>query len=270
MKHVRSFEEFCQNYVATTYQRRAHLKTEVIQVAEITCYLDPTTELSKIQMMVGEHNLSQRTTLGRHNPLKVKKTVFYTGYLLNAAGSAALLNELEVPSMVAKESDVKLLANNVLITPRPASKTVLAKTGQFGKCVEFEVVSVGQWENRIWAALVKPVDENVRIYSDNNQPVIVLALKRGTKPIEANRIEASAWKDPPKESIRFFGTVGEKLLLRIEEDINEGEWESLFPKRRSSGNVNHNNNAHNTNATNPHSNSATHAIPSWGNGNSRW
>ncbi|KAF8541967.1 hypothetical protein BDD12DRAFT_651267, partial [Trichophaea hybrida] len=220
IKHVRSFEEFCQNYTQTTYNRLSHLNFEVIQVAEIARTLDPTVELSQIQKMVNEHNSAQRAVQGRggYSPLRIKKTVFCCGYLLSAAASASLLNTLEVPSMVAKENDVKLLANNVLITPKPASKTVLSKTGPFGTKVEFEVTGVAHWECRVWAALVKPVDETVKVYTDNPEPTIVLAVRRGTKPVEAQRIDPASWKRPPKAGITFSATVGERLLLRIEED----------------------------------------------------
>jgi len=261
MKHVRSFEEFCQNYTQTTYNRRAHLNFEVIQVAEVARTLDPIVELSQIQKMVNEHNSAQRTQgRGGYSPLRIKKTVFCSGYLLNAAASASLLNALEVPSMVAKENDVKLLANNVLISPKPASKSVLSKTGPFGTKVEFEVIGVAHWERRVWAALVKPVEESVKIYTDNPEPIIVLAVRRGTKPVEAQRIDPSSWKRPTKAGITFSATVGERLLLRIEEDNHEGEFAALFPKRRSSGNMNVNTTT-SSSATPPQ---ATMAIPSWG------
>jgi hypothetical protein len=278
IKHVRSFEEFCSNYIQATYNRRAHLKVEVIQVAEVARCLDPTVELTQIQTMVQEHNTVQRLTHGhRFSPLRIKKTVFYTGYLLNSATSAHVLNALEIPAMLAKDNDVKLLANNVMITPRPASKSVLAKTGPLGRKVEFEVVGVAHWENKVWAALVKPVDESVRIYTgmsparhpsssgttltilDNPEPIVVLAVRRGAKPIDAGRIDKSHWK-PPARPVRFSTVVGERLLLRIEEDNNEGEWESLFPRRRTSAI---------TTETPPSSAGLVRAIPSWG-GGGRW
>jgi hypothetical protein len=72
------------------------------------------------------------------------------------------------------------------------------------------------------------------IIPDNPDTMIVLAVRRNAKPVDAGRI--SAWMPPPKAQLRFSTIVGEKLLLRIEEEnSNEGEWESLFPnpsKRR--------------------------------------
>jgi len=116
---------------------------------------------------------------------------------------------------------VRLLANNVLITPRPATKSVLDKTGPLGRRVEFEIIKVGNLESRIWAALVKPTDPTIRMYSDNSQPLMILALRRGSRPVEAGRIDT--WGPPPKEGIKFNTVIGEKLLLRIEEENpNEG------------------------------------------------
>lgn len=139
-------------------------------MAETARSLDPTTELKHIQTMVDEHNEVQRSC-GVHGfkPLRIKKTVFYTGYLLSTATSIALLNSLDIPAMLAKENDIKLMANNVLITPRPASRSVLARAGDFGTKVEFEVVGVAHWEHKVWAALVKPVDDSIRIYTGNKK-----------------------------------------------------------------------------------------------------
>ncbi|KAI5776881.1 hypothetical protein EDC01DRAFT_680673 [Geopyxis carbonaria] len=229
VKHVRAFEDWLATYTATTAGRRAHLKADVIQVAEESRCLPPSVELREVQKMITDHNAAAR---GPH-ALRIKKTVFYTGYLLNSPTTAALLNALEIPRKVATEMDVKLLANNVLITPRPASRAVLAKTGALGRRVEFEVTGVGCWENRVWAAMVKPVDPSIRIYTDNPAPIIVLAVRRSAKPIDAGRIDK--WTPPPAQ-IRFWTVVGERLLLRVEEEAGhyEGEWESLFPNKRRS------------------------------------
>ena len=97
-------------------------------------------------------------------PLRIKKTVYYTGYLLKSQASADVINSLELAKHVVGEG-MRLLANSVVITPRPASSAVLKKTGPLGRKVEFEIVKVGQWENRVWAAEVKPVDPTVRIYT---------------------------------------------------------------------------------------------------------
>lgn len=248
-RHIRTFNKFCQNYTQATHSQRAPLDHELFQVTEVPRSLDPTVELSLVQRMVDEHNAFLRAQ-GRANcpPLRIKKTVFCTGYLLNAASTASLLNSLEVPAMIRKENGVKLLASNVLIAPRPASKSILSRTGPLGTKVEFEVVGVGNHENRVWAARVKPVDETVRIYTENPEPTVVLAVRRGCKAVEAQRINKSSWQHPPRP-ITFTATVGERLMLRIEEDSHEGEFAGLF---QSSGNMSANATSRCSNPTTPH------------------
>lgn len=103
----------------------------------------------------------------------------------------------------------------------------------------------------------------------------MLAVRRGSKPIDAGRIDKNHWKKPA-QTVRFNTVVGERLLLRIEEDNNEGEWESLFPRRKSSGNMGANPSAHHNNTSSvtdtlPGSAGAPSmmAIPSWGS-SGRW
>lgn len=84
--------------------------------------------------------------------------------------------------MVSKESDVKLMANSVLITPRPAPLSVLSRAGGLGAKLEFEVVGLGQLDEKVWAAkgvlstrgsrvtsinvlAVQPVDPSVKVYT---------------------------------------------------------------------------------------------------------
>lgn len=124
--------------------------------------------------MINEHNILRPVNTP---PLRIKKTVFYTGYLLPHKGTAYVLNALNIPQQVAQEPEVKLLGNSVLITPKPATKDVLKRTGNMGTPVEFEVDKVGSWEGRVWAAIVKPVDPKVRIYTgmcpERNQAIRV-------------------------------------------------------------------------------------------------
>lgn len=84
-----------------------------------------------------------------------------------------MLNKLGIPGKVAVAGngggdgvgEVKLLGNSVLITPKPATRTVLRKTGEMGTRVEFEVASTGCWEGKVWAACVRPVNPKIRIYT---------------------------------------------------------------------------------------------------------
>lgn len=149
--------------MASTHGRRAPLTTaSVVEVSEESRCLPPSIELAEVQTMINEHN---NLRPAHTPPLRIKKTVFYTGYLLPHKGTAYVLNALNIPQQVAQEPEVKLLGNSVLITPKPATKDVLKRTGDMGTKIEFEVDKVGNWEGRVWAAIVKPVDPKVRIYT---------------------------------------------------------------------------------------------------------
>lgn len=221
VKHVRAFENFAQS----AFPSRAHLKVDVIQVAKIFRFLDPMVELVQVQNLINEHN-----SLSPRPPLRIKKTVYYTGYLLTPTESAYVLNSISFPKTIANEQDVKVLASSVLITRKPATRPLLRKTGPIGRKIKFEIIGVGHWENKVWAALVKPVDPSIQIYSDYTQPVVVLACRRSTRPSEANKI--TNWVEPPMKDIEFSTIIGEKTLYRIEEEIpGQDGWESLFPKK---------------------------------------
>lgn len=58
---------------------------------------------------------------------------------------------------------------------------------------------------------------------ETDQPMIVLAIRgRDTRPMDAYKI--TNWQQlPGGQPLRITTVVGEKLLLRIEEDSPEGE-----------------------------------------------
>lgn len=151
--------------------------------------------------------------------------------MLSASDSSRLIDHLltpQLPQGIAESGDIKLMANNIMITPRPASKSILDKVGGFGKTMKWQVTGIALLENRLWAARVAPVSATEKFYSENPVPVIVLALRKGARPIDASKIQN--WQPvPPEKALIFDSVVGEKVLLRIEEeDASEGEWESLF------------------------------------------
>lgn len=229
------FEKFNKELLASSLQPRQPIVAEVIQVAEGLTYLDPVTETAEVQHMMNAHNLSLQnpsisSSKSRYTKLRIKRTFFYTGYILSATDSSRLIDHLLAPQLppgLAESGDIKFMANNVLITPRPPSKSILDKVGGFGKKMKWQITGTALWENKIWAARVAPVPETATYYSENPVPVIVLGLRKGARPIDASRIQN--WQPvPPEKALVFDSTVGEKVLLRIEEDSNEGEWESLF------------------------------------------
>jgi hypothetical protein len=150
--------------------------------------------------------------------------------LISETDSQRLLTLAQLPPNMP-ESEMKFHANNILITPRPCNNSILEKVGGMGSKVTWEVTGTAVFENRIWAAQVQPVPETQKIYTDNPVPIVVLALRKGAKPIDAGKIQN--WQPVPKEkAIKFDSIVGEKVILRIEdEDPQETEYESLFPNK---------------------------------------
>lgn len=215
---------------------RKPITAEVIQVAEGCTYLDPVTETAEVQRMINAHNLSLRSpglnaTRSPFGRLRIKRTVFYTGYLISSADSTRLISQLLspiLPAGLAESNDLKYMANSIIITPRPVPQSILDKVGGLGKKCSWQVTGTGSYEGRVWAARVAPVPSTEKYYTENPLPFIVLAVRKGARPIDAGKIQN--WHPtPPEKTLTFDTVVGEKVVLRVEEDNpNEGEWESQF------------------------------------------
>lgn len=234
INHVKNFRIFFTEY--NTRQNgvggvptRGPITAEVVQVADSTMQLDPVQETAEVQRIINDHNAA--ITKGRIGKrLMIKKTVFYTGYLINSTDTQKLLTLVQLPSNMP-DTEMKFLANNVLITPRPCPNSILEKVGGMGSKTTWEVTGTAVFENKIWAAQVRPVPETKKYYTENPIPIVVLALRKGARPIDAGKIQN--WQPvPPEKQFVFESTVGEKVLLRIEEeDPQENEYESLFPNK---------------------------------------
>ncbi|MCJ1471660.1 hypothetical protein MMC13_000300 [Lambiella insularis] len=236
--HVKGFREFFEkvNRALISYSNpsvRKPTTAEVIQVAEMTTTLDPVSETAEVQRMINSHNASLRpndtnsNNSSSQNRLQLKRTVFFTGYLISPADTSNLLSLVSLPQAMS-DSDLKFLANNILITPRPAPHSILEKVGGFGAKQIWQVTGTAVYENKIWAARVTPIPPSATYYTDNPHPIIVLACRKGVKPIDASRIQN--WQPIPNEKqFVFETTVGEKVQLRIEHEVaGENEYESLF------------------------------------------
>jgi uncharacterized membrane protein YgcG len=234
VKHTKAFRDFFQEYNRRQNgmggtPTRGPITAEVVQVADASTLLDPVQEAAEVQRMINDHNLAiSKGQRGR--PLQIKKTVFYTGYLISNTDTQKLLTLAQLPPNMP-DTELKFLANNILITPRPCQQSILDKVGGMGSKTTWEVTGTGVYENSIWAASVRPVPENKKYYTENPVPIVVLALRKGARPIDAGKIQN--WQPVPLEKQYVFGsTVGEKVLLRIEEeDPEEGQYESLFPSK---------------------------------------
>lgn len=233
-KHVKGFRDFGGDYNKKQRGPQATRKPiafEVIQVADLSTHLDPVVEISEIQKMVFDHNKAVANKTGfRGEKLEIKKTVFFTGYMIDPADTKRLLTLASItPSL--PETDLKYHANNIMICPRPAPPSILEKVGGMHAKMKWKVTGVACLDKSIWAACLKPVPEGARFHTDNPSPLVVLAVKKGAKPIDANKIKN--WQNvSPDKAFEFETTVGEKVLLRIEpEEPGENAYESLFPSK---------------------------------------
>ncbi|KAI9690073.1 MAG: hypothetical protein M1820_010037, partial [Bogoriella megaspora] len=235
-KHVKAFKDFFQTLNQTLllpdnhFPRKA-INAEVIQVPEDSVTLDPVVEVTEIQRMINNHNITIREGKAPEftYPFQINRSVFYTGYMISPETTNQLVQLVNLPEN--GQGDIQFLANNILITPRSAPPHVLEKAGGIGRKLHWRVTGLATLEGKLWAARVAPVPENAKYYTDDLTPSIVLALKRGARPGDVSKI--SKWSPvSPDNQIEFDTTVGEKVLLKIERERN-GEDEQRFQQSRN-------------------------------------
>ncbi|SPO05213.1 related to nucleolar rRNA processing protein GAR1 [Cephalotrichum gorgonifer] len=239
-RHVKRFREFLAEYNLKLSSggggripNRPPIAAEVLHVIEMSHRLDPVVETAKVQQMVNEHNEAiAGSSNPRHRRLAIKKTVFFTSYTLKHADSQKLIKLANIPEGLP-EHELKYHANNILICPRPCPASILEKVGGMGSKMMWKVTGTACLDNSIWAACLSPVPDTAKFHTDNPCPLVVLALRKGARPIDAGRIQN--WQPVPADKAYVFeSTVHEKVLLRIEtEDLKEDEYESLFANKAS-------------------------------------
>ncbi len=232
-KHTKAFRDFFETFNKTLLSPtaptpRKPITAEVIQVADAVTTLDPVIETAEVQRMINNHNTAVRSGASSHAyRYEIKRTVFYTGYLISPVDTARLLTLVNLPSGMP-ESEVKFLANSILITPRPCEPSILERVGGIGYKQTWQVTGMAIYESKIWAARVAPVPPNSAFHTDNPVPIVVLALLKGARPIDAGRIQNWQPVSADKQFV-FQSVVGEKVQLRVEREVEgEGEYESLF------------------------------------------
>lgn len=233
-KHTKGFRDFFADYnqkqrLAPT---RGPLTAEVVQVADASTTLDPVVEVAEIQHMINQHNdtIASGNSNSRKNKLRIKKTVFFTSYMIAAEDTQKLIKLAQIPPNMP-EHELKYHANNILICPRPCPASILEKVGGMGSPMMWEVTGTACLDNSVWAARLRPMPPSATYHTDNPVPLVVLALRKGAKPIDAGRIDH--WQPlPADETFLIQTTVGEKVILRIEpDDPREDEYESLFANK---------------------------------------
>lgn len=257
-KHVKGFRDFMEQYnerqsgATKLPPTRKPISYDVIQVLETASNLDPVVEVAEVQHLVNAHNevVGRGSASVTANPfsivtrrpprpgslsasrLLIKKTVFFTGYLIGPADTQRLL---ELAPRHASLADVKFLANNILISPRPCPQSILDKIGGIGARMVWEVTGIASFQDSVWAARLRPVPEDAVYHTENQCPLVVLAVRRGARPMDASRIRDQDWVPLSADlaPLRFETTVGEKMLLSIEaENYAEDAYESLFQTTR--------------------------------------
>ncbi len=170
-----------------------------------------------MQRLINDHNAAvARGEPSSHGHLRIQQAVHFTAYLVDPSTVDSLTSLAQLPPDTPKE-DVKYLANNIVITPRPASAGILRRVGGLGHKVTWRVAATATYENRVWAASVRPVPDTLSYHTESRVPLLVLAVRKGSRPVDANHIRH--WQPlPPESAVTFDTVVGEKVLLEILDD----------------------------------------------------
>ena len=227
-RRTKAFRDFFQSINQNAFSKasRPRITATVVQVADQAAFLDPVVEAAEVQKMINRHN-AQLPPLVR--PLLLKRTVFYTGYLVSTADTAKLLDLVKVPSHFA-DSEVRYLANAILIAPRPAESSILDRVGGLGHKQTWQVTDLAFYQALIWAARVVPVPPGSNIYTINPTPLIVLATYKNTKPELAKKIQN--WQPIPTDKQCIIQTVvGERAQLRIDTEPEDSEIDFELDRR---------------------------------------
>jgi hypothetical protein len=237
VKHTKGFRDFFFQFNeellrAQNQASRRPITTEVIQVPENATQLAPVAEIAEIQKLINAHNTQVKSGTAPPGtvPLQIKKTVFYTGYMIPSTVTEKLTSLVSLPQGAPKD-DIRYLANSILITPKPCPRSILEKVGGIGAKVRWKVTAISCFENKLWAARVEPVPKSTKFYSENPVPTVVLAIRKNGRPADAARIVN--WHPVSHDqAFEFESVVGEKQMLRIEEETaDESEYESRFPNK---------------------------------------
>ncbi|KAI1429002.1 hypothetical protein F5Y12DRAFT_782248 [Xylaria sp. FL1777] len=229
--HVIGFREFLDEYNKSlqdfrNQSSRGPIAAEVIQVADVSTNLDPVVEVAEVQHLINSHNLivDDRSKRGRSERLAIRKTVFFTCYMILPDTTKQLIG-LVAPHL--PDSEVKYQANAVIITPKPCPPGVLEKIGGMHAKMRWSVAGIGSWDNNLWAISLQPVPASAPYHTDSATPSVVIATRRGARPSDVNKIQQ--WQPiPPEKAFVFDTEVGEKVMLRIEpEDASDDESDSF-------------------------------------------
>ncbi|EXJ89947.1 hypothetical protein A1O3_03014 [Capronia epimyces CBS 606.96] len=227
-KHVKGFRDYFERLNKSLLSHpadqppppRKPINAEVVHVCELKSALHAETEVEVVQRAISRHNHAVAT--GGPNPtrsvrkqLKIVEQFSYFGYLISQTDSARLITLCNAAPHLIDSGEVRLLASSILITPYYPHRDILKKVGGRGKKVTWQVTGIAKFEDRIWAARVAPVSET-QIYTQDPTPLVVLAIRKGSRQVDAARIQN--WQPvAPEKAFMLETTVGDKVMLKIEE-----------------------------------------------------
>ncbi|KAK5105113.1 hypothetical protein LTS08_001387 [Lithohypha guttulata] len=229
VKHVKGFRDFMERFNKSFLaqvvdpalaERSTTCTAEVIHVCELKCALDPQTEIMAVQKAINQHNRVIKS--GAPNPTRalekfyrIHEQFLYFGYLINQTDSARLITLCNASAHLIDSGEVKYMASSILIVPYYPRKDILEKVGGRGTKITWQVTGVAKFEDRIWAARVAPISDKP-IYTQDETPMVILAIRKGSRQIDANRIKN--WQPPSEDKKYIFETVAEdKVMLKLEE-----------------------------------------------------
>ena len=202
---------------------RKPITAEIVHVCELKATLDPQAEVDVVQKAINRHNDAMMNGgptahVAHRKRLKLVDNFLYFAYLISQIDSARLISLCNVPPHLIDSGEVRFMASSILIAPFYPKKELLDKVGGRGKRVTWQVSGIAKFEDRIWAARVAPVSETQeKIHTQDPTPCVVLAIRKGSRPIDVARI--SNWVPVASDkAFMFETTVGDKVMLRLEEE----------------------------------------------------
>jgi hypothetical protein len=250
-KHVKGFKDFFERFNKSMLSHhvneppppRKPINADVIHVCQLQSILNPETEVQVVRKAVDRHNTAiaaggPTVTKTVRKYLKIEEHFSYFGYMINQTDSARLLTLFNIQANLIDGGEVKLLATNILITPYYPRRDTKEKVGGMGNKVTWQVTGIGRLHDSIWAARVAPVTET-QIFTSDETPHVVLAIRKGARQIDANKI--NDWKPVPADkAFMFETTVAIKSMLKIEDDENRGQQNNGGRNHNTRGRVDNN------------------------------
>lgn len=223
-KHTQGFREFLARMNAQFSKNgpRPPFTANVIQVTEKDLLMDPQTEVNTVQQMINTHNTAvlAGTASKRSVPLKIGRSVLMTSYMVSEEDSVRL------QTLVRQTQDyitgqINPHATEICIAPYAADHATLSRVGGIGAKIRWKVNAVGVLDNRVWAARIAPVDKTAHVWTAKTPAHIVLAVRGAARATDSSRI--GQWQPvEAHEQIQFETTVGEKVLLSIDQERHPG------------------------------------------------